>query len=262
MHSCGGGPAANAAVAIARLGGKAAFGGYLGNDAFGNSHLSEFEAEGVITDWIERGSTPTPIAAVIIKPSGERTIIDHCDSATRLTAIDAIFENHTPKVVLIDGHQPLASLDIVNEARRRGIPTILDAGSLHDGTELLYNKVDYLITSEKFARQFSKEELPTHALESLSGAATHIAVTWGAEGVYWSDERGQITHTPAFNIEAIDTTGAGDAFHGAFALAIARKTQLKVAYRYASAVGALTCMTCGARNAFPQSEVVEKLLAK
>jgi sulfofructose kinase len=258
MHTCGGGPAANAAVTIARLGGSARFSGYLGNDAFGDAHLREFASNGVHADGLHRGDAPTPVAAVTIKPNGERSIIDY-RAPSALAAEDTISLTKFPaKVLLIDGHQPLLSLALIEEARALGIPSILDAGSINDGTQLLYNKVDYLITSAKFAKHFSGEDDPRTALATLDGAAPLIACTWGADGVYWQDEYGQ-HHTPAFDIEAVDTTGAGDAFHGAFALGIAEGLKTKQNMRRACATGALTCLRAGARSALPTRKAVDAL---
>jgi len=258
MHTCGGGPAANAAVTIARLGGSARFCGYLGNDAFGDAHLREFASHGVHADVLDRGDAPTPIAAVTIKPNGERSIIDY-RAPSALAAEDTISLAKFPaKVLLVDGHQPLLSLALIEEARALGIPSILDAGSINDGTQLLYNKVDYLITSEKFAKHYSGEDDPRTALAALDGAAPLIACTWGADGVYWQDHYGQ-HHTPAFDIETVDTTGAGDAFHGAFALGIAEGLKAKQNMRRACATGALTCLKSGARNALPTRKAVDAL---
>ncbi|HKK18799.1 MAG TPA: PfkB family carbohydrate kinase, partial [Opitutales bacterium] len=241
MHFCGGGPAANAAIAIARLGGKAAFTGYLGEDAFGEAHLQEFENEAVDSSGVSRGRAPTPIACVTIKPDGRRSIIDYRDAQSVAPENAASLGKQVAKVLLLDGHQALLSDKLLAEARTLGIPSLLDAGSIHDGTLMLYNKVDYLIASEKFAREMSHEDDPRLALAALDGAAPFIACTWGAEGVYWQDEHGQ-HHLPAFDIEPVDTTGAGDAFHGAFALGLAEGMSLKDNLRRASATAALTCL--------------------
>lgn len=258
MHTSGGGPAANAAVTIARLGGSARFCGYLGNDAFGDAHLREFATHGVHADVLHRGDAPTPIAAVTIKPNGERSIIDY-RAPSALAAEDTISLAKFPaKVLLVDGHQPLLSLALIEEARALGIPSILDAGSINDGTQLLYNKVDYLITSEKFAKHYSGEDDPRTALAALDGAAPLIACTWGVDGVYWQDQYDQ-HHIPAFDIETVDTTGAGDAFHGAFALGIAEGLKAKQNMRRACATGALTCLKSGARNALPTRKAVDAL---
>lgn len=258
MHVCGGGPAANAAVAIARLGGSVRFSGYLGNDAFGDAHLREFQESGVLIDTVHRGAAPTPIAAVTIKPNGKRSIIDYRAPSALAPPNCTTLDAFPARVLLVDGHQPLLSLALVEAARTLGIPSVLDAGSLNDGTQLLYNQVDYLITAEKFIKQYSGEDDPRTALATLEGAASFIAVTWGAEGVYWQDQHGQ-HHTPAFDIEPVDTTGAGDAFHGAFALGLAEGLTPKINMRRACAAGALTCLNIGARRALPTRQSVDAL---
>jgi sulfofructose kinase len=259
MHSCGGGPAANAAVAVGRLGGKAGFAGYLGNDAFGDAHLRELQDEGVDTAGISRGESPTPLACVTIKPDGQRSIVDYRAAQSAAPEDATSLAKQPAKVLLLDGHQPLLCAKLLDEARELGIPSVLDAGSVHDGTLMLYNKVDYLITSEKFARDLSSEGDPRLALAALDGAAPFIACTWGEHGVYWQDETGQ-HHMPAFDIEAVDTTGAGDAFHGAFALGLAEGLRLKENLRRASATAALTCLKPGARSALPSRDQVEALV--
>jgi sulfofructose kinase len=258
MHVCGGGPAANAAMAIQRLGGSAGFIGYLGSDALGESHYREFHAAGVDTAHIVRGAAPTPIAAVTIKPNGDRSVVDYRSTSNLIESGPAL-ASIKPRCLLTDGHQPLLATTLLDEARRAGIPSILDAGSLHDGTRMLYPKVDYLITSEKFSRELTDETDPRQALAALDGVAPFIAITCGAEGVYWQDESGQ-HHMPAFAIDPIDTTGAGDAFHGAFALGLAQSLPLRENLRRASACGALTCLKQGARSALPKREQVERLL--
>ena len=115
-----------------------------------------------------------------------------------------------------------------------------------------------MITSEKFARDFSSEDDPRTALAALDGAAPFIAFTWGADGVYWQDENGQ-HHTPAFDIEAVDTNGAGDALHGAFAYGLAQGLKPKANLRQACATAALTCLKVGARVALPSKEAVAAL---
>jgi sulfofructose kinase len=258
MHSCGGGPASNAAVTIARLGGRAAFAGYLGYDAFGEAHLNELVASEVNINGIYRNAAPTPMAAVTIKPNGDRSIVDYRAPSALMPEDHICLASQPARVLLVDGHQPLVSVKLVEEARQLGIPSVLDAGSINDGTMILYNQVDYLITSEKFARQFSGENEARKALAALDGAAPCIAVTWGADGVYWQDNEGQ-HHMPAFNIEAVDTTGAGDAFHGAFALGLAEKRPLRENFHRACATGALTCMQIGARSALPERARVDAL---
>lgn len=260
MHNCGGGPAANAAITVARLGGSTRFVGYLGEDALGDAHLRELEAAGVCTEAVVRGPAPTPLAAVTIKPDGQRSIVDYRAPSALCPEDTLSLDTHPAKVILVDGHQPLLSLNLIEAAQAQGIPTVLDAGSINDGTQLLFNRVDYLIASEKFAKQMSREDDPRLALAMLDGAAgSVIAATWGAKGVYWQDQYGEQHHLPAYDIDPVDTTGAGDAFHGAFALGLAKGLPLVDNMRLSSAAGALTCLQQGARTALPDALRVQAL---
>ena len=94
---CGGGPAANAAVTVARLGGIAAFAGYLGRDVFGDMHFEELLSEGVITTLVVRGSHPTPLSSIIVKPGGKRTVITHKGSTPVLEPDQVDFIKFAPE---------------------------------------------------------------------------------------------------------------------------------------------------------------------
>jgi len=248
FSDCGGGPAANAAVMASRLGLKAAFSGYLGDDFYGEKHYQELLAENISTELIVRGHTPTPLSTIIVKPTGERALINYKGDTQALSAGAIDFSGITPKVILADGHEPKISLDAIEIAHKKSIPTILDAGSLHAGTELLMDKVDYLICSEKFAHQFARDA--SKALRSLSKISANVVITLGDKGVIW--QRGNETdQLPAYHVETVDSTGAGDAFHGAFAAALAKRLNWNDSLRYASAAGALCCTKIGARTGLP-----------
>jgi sulfofructose kinase len=256
---CGGGPAANAAVMAANLGLKAAFAGYLGSDFYGDKHLQELNAYGVDTRLIVRGAAPTPISTVLVKPNGKRALINY-KTGTRPLSADALdFNGIRPQVVLFDGHEPLVSTAYCRELRERKIPTVLDAGSLHEGTRALMSQVDYLVCSEKFALQIAGSvEL---ALDKLAETAPNVVITFSERGLSWrcGAEQGFM---PAFKVADVDSTGAGDAFHGAFAAAVARRLAWEDALRYASAAGALCCTKMGARPGLPTREEHSRLLAQ
>lgn len=258
FSACGGGPAANAAVAVSRLGFKAAFAGYLGSDLYGDKHYQEFTEEGVDTGLIVRGSAPTPLSTVLVKPDGRRALINYKGDTRPLTGDELDCSVVTPKVMLFDGHEPGLSLALVERARNAGIPTVLDAGSLHAGTSALMDRVDYLACSEKFARQQAGDEIET-ALNRLAEIAPAVVITLGASGLIWrrGSERGSLA---AFPVEAVDTTGAGDAFHGAFAAALAAELPWPDLLRYASAAGALCCTRTGARPGLPTKAQQSALL--
>lgn len=256
---CGGGPAANAAVTVCRLGFTAGFAGYLGNDLYGEKHLQEFIADGVATDFIVRGPSPTPLSAVLVKPDGKRALINYKGETKPLPADAINFSAVKPKVVLFDGHEPPISVPLAERCRREGIATILDAGSLHDGTLALMNKADYLACSEKFALQYAGDA--ETALERLAEISPNVVITLGEKGLIWrrGDERGAL---PAFEIAAIDTTGAGDAFHGAFAAAVAARMEWLEILRYSSAAGAFCCTKTGARQGLPAREELRSILER
>ncbi len=248
LISCGGGPAANAAVCVTKLGLTSAFAGYLGHDLYGDKHAQEFNDYGVDTRLTIRGGSPTPLSAILVKPDGKRCLINYKGDTQALPA-DALKLSHIPaKVVLFDGHEPLISLPLVETARQAGIPTVLDAGSMHEGTLALMSHVDYLVCSEKFAGQYAGDE--HKALSQLAELAPFVIITLGERGLIWQrgNERGAL---PAYPITAIDTTGAGDAFHGAFAAGLAAGMDWQSLLRYASAAGALCCMQMGARLGLP-----------
>ena len=258
---CGGGPAANAAVAIARLSGRAAFGGYLGKDLYGDQHRRELREEGVCLELVVRGSAPTPVSAILVKPDGRRSVSYYHEATPPLSEGDITLRRVEPSVILFDGHQPLASPPLAREAQDKGVATVLDAGSVHPGTIALADQVDYLVCSEKFARNFTEETELEAALQKLRECAPIVVITCGERGLLWS-RGGESGRMPAFQVDAVDTTGAGDAFHGALAFCIAVGKDWEFTLRYASAVAALTCTKLGARPALPTWSEVDDFLTE
>jgi sulfofructose kinase len=258
---CGGGPAANAAVAVARMGLKAAFSGYLGRDMFGAEHVTELRDAGVMTDWLVRGDAPTSISAVFVKPDGARALVNHKALTGHIEAGAVDFSNCRPKVILFDGHEPLLSAPLAEWARAEGIPTVIDAGSLHAGTVALMQRVDHLVASEKFARQASGAIDPRRALDKLASFAPIVVITLGERGLLWKAADGTQGALPAIPVNSIDTTGAGDSFHGGYAAALAEGQCWQATLRFASAVAALCCTRLGARPGIPNRQEVEDLLA-
>jgi sulfofructose kinase len=235
---CGGGPAANAAVAASRLGFTTAFAGFLGEDLYGEMHWQELAENGVDTQLIVRGLSPTPLSAVLVKPDGKRALINYKGETKPLPNGAVDFSLVRSKAVLFDGHEPHVSVPLAERSRREVVPTVLDAGSLHEGTLALLERVDYLACSEKFAFQYAEDEKT--ALSRLAAISPAVIITLGEKGLIWrrGAESGSM---PAYPVAAIDTTGAGDAFHGAFAAAVAARMDWLDVLRYSSAAGALCC---------------------
>jgi sulfofructose kinase len=258
---CGGGPAANGAVTVARLGLQAAFVGYLGNDIFGNAHIDELQGAGVHTDLVTRGEHSSALSVVMVKPDGSRALVNYRKPESFLAAGSVDCSTIETAVILFDGHEPYISPNLARSARQRGIITILDAGSIHSGTEELAGLVDYLVCSERFGLDFTGATSETKALETLSAYAPNVIITIGERGLAWKNKAGS-GRLEAYKVKAVDTTGAGDVFHGALAACLAQKKEWLASLKYASAAGALCCTKIGARLGIPSREEVEEFLER
>ncbi|MDC0357546.1 PfkB family carbohydrate kinase [Oligoflexia bacterium] len=259
--SCGGGPAANAAVTVARLGYLSAFAGYLGEDVFGDLHFKELEKEGVVLDYIVRGAAPTRLSSIFIKPDGARSVVNFRTATGEQPADSIGFSSCEPRAILFDGHEPHLSVALAKRAAHDNIPTILDAGSVHCGTELLVDAVDYIVASEMFSSDFSGEANPERAVVALSDRCQAAVVTLGERGSVWARSLGVSGSVKPFCVDVVDSTGAGDAFHGAFAVGIAMGMEWDELLRYASAAGAVCCTKPGGRPGLPYKGEIEALCA-
>lgn len=258
---CGGGPAANGAVTVARLGLQAAFAGYLGNDIFGKAHIEELQQAGVHTDLVVRGEHSSALSVVMVKPDGSRALVNYRKPESFLTAGSVDFSVVDTRVILFDGHEPYISPALARSARQREIITVLDAGSIHSGTEELASLVDYLVCSERFGLDFTGETTEERALEKLGSYAPNVIITVGDRGLVWKTGDGS-GRLQTYKVKAVDTTGAGDVFHGALAACLAQKKEWLESLCYASAAGALCCTKIGARLGIPSKEEVEDFLAR
>ena len=256
MIGCGGGPAANAAVTVARLGHRAGFMGYLGEDLHGALHFEELLNEKVDTTGIVRGHQPTPVSVILVKPDGARSVTTFKGGVP-----SGFFGGPSPKmaarVILMDGHEPDLSMAMMDAKA----VTVLDAGSLHPGTETLMSRVDYLVCSEKFAASAVGQGDMEAALRVLGEVAPTVVITLGDRGLLWRHE-GMKGRLSAFTIRERDTTGAGDAFHGAFAAGLVRGLPWPDLLMFASAAGAACCEVFGARPGLPDESSIARILQK
>jgi sulfofructose kinase len=154
------------------------------------------------------------------------------------------FSHINPTVILLDGHEPDISLPLAENAQKANIPIVLDAGSLNPSTYALLSKVDYAVCSEKFALQLAGNV--EVALQQISDLAPTVVITLGEKGLIWKkgNKQGKLN---ALIIDAIDTTGAGDAFHGAFAYGVAVNMDWDELLIFSSVAGSLCCQKMGAR---------------
>lgn len=261
-----GGNSPNAAISIARLGARVLLTGPIGGAlAASNTIIDEqFRDEGVDTSGlVVVNGVVTPISSVLIDPSGERTIATFRDpklwtvtlppSDTLLTDCDAI---------LIESRCAEFGTDVCAEAKRRGIPVVIDGDRMMSMREGLLQVASHIIFSADALHATAGESDDVTSLRKLAQVTPALlGVTSGAKGVIWLDEQGEPRRMPAFPVHTVDTLGAGDAFHGAFTLAIAEGMALEQAMRFASATAALKCTRFGGAFGSPQRAEVEGFLA-
>jgi len=250
MLEAGGGPAANAAYLLSRWGVSTAFAGVIGADAYGDRIAQEFAAVGTDIARLQRTGT-TPVSVILVNErNGSRTIVNRKAPSTA-APLHLTPPSESPRVLLFDGHELEASLEAM--AQFPQAQTILDAGSLRDGTRELAGRVDYLVSSERFARQFTGEADLAAALAALRRCnAKTVAITCGEQGVICGDGE----RLPALPVQVRDTTGAGDIFHGAFAYGVLKELSLSDTLRLATAAASLSVGVRGGRPSIPTLEQV------
>jgi sulfofructose kinase len=262
-----GGNALNAAIGIVRLGGRAAICGPMG-DARETSSRYIFEKlahEGIDTSHIvHMPNLLTPISSIMIDPRGERTIVTFRDPElwkVRLPRADELL--HDCSAILTENRCAEFCTDLCAEARRRGIPVIVDVDRTMSMREGLLTASSHLVFSSEALQSTAGVSDDGEALKKIARLTpSFLAGTRGAKGTIWLDDQQNLQQTPAFPVHTVDTLGAGDVFHGAFALAITENQDLRQALRFASAAAALKCTRFGGAFAAPQRAEVEALLGQ
>jgi sulfofructose kinase len=259
----GGGLAANAAVTVARLGGAAALVGVIGDDETGNSVLAGLRAEDVDTRLVRQVvDVATPFSAVIVSVDGARTIVNH-NPPELLAQPCPDLAGVVCDAVLVDGRWPAGTIAALSLARRRGIPGVVDVDRSTVDAAVLASCLDlasHLIFSEDALRELTGTSSAIDGLRRISReTGAHVSVTLGARGVVWIDGDA-VRSLDAFDVDAVDTTGAGDVFHGAATLALAEGADEARAFAFASAAAALKCTRPGAQAGIPSRSEVDDLL--
>ena len=264
MLEGGGGPAANAAYLLSLWGARCAYAGLVGDDYYGERIRAEFESAGTNLELTEtRTGHPTPVSFVLVNTrNGSRTIVNRKAPQGALELRPEQLARFAPRVVLTDGHEAAAC-----RAARAAFPHaawILDAGSLRPGTQELAGQVDYLVASERFALQATGMTDLARAgqwqeclqrLRSVARPNAAIVITLGERGLIY-DDAGSCRHLPAYSTRAVDTTGAGDVFHGAFAYAILRGWPWDSTLKVSALAAAMSVRERGARRSIPSLDAV------
>jgi len=254
------GMAASAACSVARLGGKVALWGSVGDDAVGARGIAAMEAEGVDCSLIRPvPGIPSAISAVLVDDGGERIIVPFYHPR--------LWDNPQPPgeifaATLVDVRWPQAAALALQLARGAGRPGIFDADvgppeTLHRLAPL----ASHIVASKPGGQLLTGEDEAEAAVEALAARyEAMVVVTAGGEGAWWREPGGTIRHTRAPKVDVVDTTAAGDVFHGAFALGLSEGMSGEALIRFASAAAAVKCTRFGGRLGAPGRAETEALL--
>jgi ribokinase len=255
----GGGPAATAIVTLACFGVPTRMVAKVSDDHFGDFILEGLRSVGVdVSHVVVAPGHVSPFSFIAVESTtGKRTIFWTRGSVPPLSPAEI-----RPDVLdgagwlIIDGHQPAAQARVAEDARARGIKVVLDAGTLREGMGDLVPLSHVLIASERFATEIAPAAELEATLEELRSMGPETCViTMGAEGSIGSDGA-RVVREPAHEVDVVDTTGAGDVFHGAFLYGMMQGWPVERCMRCASVAAALKCRSLGGRAGIPALEEV------
>lgn len=258
----GGGNAANASVGVARLGGSARLAARLGDDAVADMIVSGLEAESVDCRLVRRfPGRKSSFSSVFIDRDGERQIVNYRDMEISFGAEWlAQADLGTFDAALSDTRWPQCGAAVLKRARERGVPGVLDAEAPIALAEEALGLASHIAFSAQGLRDYAGSDDLGDGLRKASRATgAWVCVTDGANGVLWLD--GETLRTvPAFQIDAVETLGAGDVWHAAFTLRLAEGAREAAAIVFANAAAAVKCSRTGGRAGYPTRADVEDFL--
>lgn len=258
-----GGQVATAVAACQQWGLRTRYVGKVGDDNAAAIHRTEFDRLGVETHLAIACGCASQQAVILVDDAGERTVLWKRDHGLTLQPEELQREWITnARALHVDGHDTAAAATAAGWARSAGIPVIADLDDLYPGVEALLGNIDYLITSRDIPGRLTggddlRKSLP--ALRSRYGCRL-TAATLGHEGVLaWDGSR--FHYAPAFRVQTVDTTGAGDIFHAGFIYGLLHDWPLARQLDFACAAAALNCAAAGARGGIQPVKAVETLIA-
>jgi len=263
-----GGQTASAIVALQRLGMRTAYAGRFGNDPEGMFGLQSLKDEGINVDAAEvvEGAR-TQVGYIFIEAKGgERTVLWKRDERITYTELEApINFAGRPRVLHLDAHDPPACTRMAREARAKGTIVSADIDNVYDGLLELLPLIDVLISSKEFPRLLTGIDDPHLALSEIKAkyGCALVGLTKGGRGATVLCE-GQFLETPAFKVPGgcVDTTGAGDAFHGGFLYGLLQGEEIEMSMKIGCAVAALGCRILGARTGLPTRKELDDFLSE
>jgi sugar/nucleoside kinase (ribokinase family) len=260
-----GGQMATAMVTCARLGWRARYIGSFGSDQFGAFSRESLTSAGVdISAARTVEGTANQFAVILVDGrSGDRTVLWDRDPGLIMDPADVPREAVTSgRFLIVDCHETAAAACAVRYAREEKVPTVVDVEKVRPGIADLLQNVDAIIAAREFPTALTGHEDLGRALRAIGRefSAPVVCVTLGREGsLTWCN--GREIRTAGFQVDCVDSTGAGDVFRGAFASACLRRPEddLEEALIYANAVAALNCRALGARGGIPTPAEVDQL---
>jgi sulfofructose kinase len=261
----GGGPVATAMATLAKLGHSCSFVGKLGRDPQGELVLRSFLRDNVDTKSIiidDMCHTPTAIVLVEQK-SGRRTVLLTRNRSARLTKMHINRELiGKSRSVLMDGRDLRVCNEAVRLARSLDVATFLDVGSIRNRVDSLFPYIDHLVVAQEYALGFTGRRSPKKAISDLwRKKMKSLVITMGQRGAIGFDGS-EFCEQTSFKVKTKDTTGAGDAYHGAYIHAVLANYSLARALKFAAAVAALNCRELGGRKGLPTLTEATKLAFK
>ena len=260
----GGGPAATGIVASQKLGVQSGFVGVLSDDNVGNFLAEDFKKYGVSTENITFESGYSSFTSVIwlSSDSASRTCVFDKGNLPALVLSEAQKQAvRDAEILMIDGNEIDGAEDACRVAKESSTRVLYDCGGLYEGVERLLALTDIMIPSEEFALKKTNSQNAKEAAEKLMNTyhPEVVVITQGKEGGLYYDGK-EFWSYPAFPVNALDTNGSGDVFHGAFAAGLVYGFDMKKCCVFASAVSAIKCMGVGARESVPDIKRVKDFL--
>ena len=261
-----GGQVASAVVTCQMLGLATKYIGTVGDDYRGRIQLQSLQESGVNIDDVQvRQGCPNQSAYILIDQStGERTVLWRREDCLRLEPEEITVERIAcARLLHIDGHDTPAVARAAKIAREHAIPVTVDVDTIYHGFDEVLPYVDYLIASTNFPVQWTNERDPFKALELIQReyGMNVAAMTLGSHGSL-ALCGGKFHYSPAFVVSCVDTTGAGDIFHGAFCYGVLEDWPLDQILDFSNAMAALNCKALGARGGIRPRADAEDLIAR
>ncbi len=257
----GGGQVATAMVALSRWSVKTKYVGKVGEDEWGQFSLDSLRQENVDVSsvTVEPNATNQFAAIIVDRTSGERTILWNRDERLMYRMGELRKEEVcSGKLLHLDGHDIHAAIQSARWAKEEGIPTVVDLDKVEPLTSELIKEIDFVITSSRFPTLFTRISDPERALiEMQRQTSGFVCATLGQEGAIAFVD-GDILYARGSEINAVDTTGAGDVFHAGFIYGLLQNWEVEEILRFANSAAALKCREFGGRRGIPTLEEIQR----